>query len=105
MTDYDAIVVGAGQAGPSLARRMAAEGQHVAIIERNLFGGTCVNTGCTPTKSMVASAYAAHIARRAQEYGVTIGGTVSIDMKQVKARKDKIVLASRDGVEASLRKT
>jgi len=104
MTDYDAIVVGAGQAGPSLARRMAAEGQRVAIIERNLFGGTCVNTGCTPTKAMVASAYAAHLARRAQEYGVTVGG-VSIDMKQVKARKDKIVLASRNGVEASLRKT
>src|ERR1700712_2471960 len=98
MTDYDAIVVGAGQAGPSLARRMAAEGQRVAIIERNLFGGTCVNTGCTPTKAMVASAYAAHLARRAQEYGVTVGG-VSIDMKQVKARKDKIVLASRNGVE------
>jgi pyruvate/2-oxoglutarate dehydrogenase complex dihydrolipoamide dehydrogenase (E3) component len=105
MTGYDAIIIGAGQAGPSLARRMAAEGDRVAIIERHLFGGTCVNTGCTPTKAMVASAYAAHLARRAAEYGVTIGGTVSVDMKQVKARKDAIVRASRDGVEASLRNT
>jgi pyruvate/2-oxoglutarate dehydrogenase complex dihydrolipoamide dehydrogenase (E3) component len=105
MTAYDAIIIGAGQAGPSLARRMAAEGNQVAIIERDLFGGTCVNTGCTPTKAMVASAYAAHLARRAHEYGVTIGGPVSVDMKQVKARKDAIVQVSRDGVEASLRST
>jgi pyruvate/2-oxoglutarate dehydrogenase complex dihydrolipoamide dehydrogenase (E3) component len=105
MTEYDAIVIGAGQAGPSLARRMAAEGNRVAIIERDLFGGACVNTGCTPTKAMVSSAYAAHMARRAGEFGVTIAGTVGVDMKQVKARKDAIVGASRNGVESSLRKT
>jgi pyruvate/2-oxoglutarate dehydrogenase complex dihydrolipoamide dehydrogenase (E3) component len=104
MTEYDAIIIGAGQAGPSLARRLAAEGKRVAIIERHLFGGTCINTGCTPTKALVASAYAARMARRAQEYGVTISGTVSVDMKQVKARKDAIVRVSRDGVESSLRK-
>jgi pyruvate/2-oxoglutarate dehydrogenase complex dihydrolipoamide dehydrogenase (E3) component len=105
MSDYDAIVIGAGQAGPSLARRLASAGSHVAIIERALFGGTCVNTGCTPTKAMVASAYAAHLARRAGDYGVTIAGTITVDMKQVKARKEVIVAASRDGVEASLRRT
>jgi pyruvate/2-oxoglutarate dehydrogenase complex dihydrolipoamide dehydrogenase (E3) component len=103
MIEYAAIIIGAGQAGPSLARRLAAEGERVAIIERHLFGGTCVNTGCTPTKAMVSSAYAAHMARRAREYGVTISGPVSVDMKQVKARKDAIVRASRDGVESSLR--
>jgi pyruvate/2-oxoglutarate dehydrogenase complex dihydrolipoamide dehydrogenase (E3) component len=105
MTAYDAIVIGAGQAGPSLARRLAASGRRVAIFERALFGGTCVNTGCTPTKAMVGSAYAAHLARRSGEFGVTIGGAVGIDMQQVKARKDAIVAASRDGVEASLRQT
>jgi pyruvate/2-oxoglutarate dehydrogenase complex dihydrolipoamide dehydrogenase (E3) component len=105
MTACDAIVIGAGQAGPSLARRLAATGKRVAIFERALFGGTCVNTGCTPTKAMVASAYAAHLARRAGEFGVTIGGAIGIDMKQVKARKDAIVAASRNGVEASLRQS
>jgi pyruvate/2-oxoglutarate dehydrogenase complex dihydrolipoamide dehydrogenase (E3) component len=105
MTEFDAIIIGAGQAGPSLARRLATDGNRVAIIERGLFGGTCVNTGCTPTKALVASAYAAHMARRGGEYGVTIRGTVAIDMKQVKARKDAIVAASRSGVEASLRRT
>ena len=79
MTSYDAIVIGTGQAGPLLARRLAAVGRKVAIIERGRFGGTCVNTGCTPTKAMVASAYAAHMARRAAEFGVTIGGPVGID--------------------------
>jgi pyruvate/2-oxoglutarate dehydrogenase complex dihydrolipoamide dehydrogenase (E3) component len=105
MTEYDAIIIGAGQAGPSLARRLAAAGNRVAIVERHLFGGTCVNTGCTPTKTMVASAYAAHLARRAGDYGVTIDGPITVDMKRVKARKDAIVAASRDGVEASLRRT
>ena len=105
MTEYDAIIIGAGQAGPSLARRLAAAGNRVAIIEREQFGGTCVNTGCTPTKAMVASAYAAHLAREPAEYGVTIEGAVSVDMKQVKARKDAIVAASRDGLETSLRRT
>jgi pyruvate/2-oxoglutarate dehydrogenase complex dihydrolipoamide dehydrogenase (E3) component len=105
MTEYDAIIIGTGQAGPSLARRLAAAGNRVAIIERALFGGTCVNTGCTPTKALVASAYTAHLIRRAAEYGVTTGGTVTVDMKQVKARKDAIVAASRNGLEASLRRT
>lgn len=105
MTEYDAIVIGTGQAGPSLARRLAKDGERVAIIERARFGGTCVNTGCTPTKALVASAYAAHLARRASDYGVTIGGPVSIDMQRVKARKDAIVASSRDGLEASLRRT
>jgi pyruvate/2-oxoglutarate dehydrogenase complex dihydrolipoamide dehydrogenase (E3) component len=101
--DYDAIIIGTGQAGPALARRLVAAGWKVAIIERKLFGGTCVNTGCTPTKTLVASAYAAHIARRAVDYGVTIGGTVDVDMKAIKARKDAVVGPSRSGVERSLR--
>ena len=103
MGTYDAIVIGTGQAGPALARRLVAAGWKVAIIERKLFGGTCVNTGCTPTKTLVASAYAAHVARRAADYGVTIGGTVDVDMKAVKARKDAVVGPSRSGVERSLR--
>jgi pyruvate/2-oxoglutarate dehydrogenase complex dihydrolipoamide dehydrogenase (E3) component len=103
MADYDAIIIGTGQAGPALARRLVREGWKVAIIERKLFGGTCVNTGCTPTKTLVASAYAAHVARRAADYGVTIGGAVSVDMKAVKARKDAVVSPSRNGVERSLR--
>jgi pyruvate/2-oxoglutarate dehydrogenase complex dihydrolipoamide dehydrogenase (E3) component len=103
MAHYDAIVIGTGQAGPALARRMVAAGWKVAIIERKLFGGTCVNTGCTPTKTLVASAYAAHLARRSAEYGVTIAGAVGVDMKAVKARKDAIVGASREGVERSLK--
>jgi pyruvate/2-oxoglutarate dehydrogenase complex dihydrolipoamide dehydrogenase (E3) component len=101
--DYDAIIIGTGQAGPALARRLVAAGWKVAIIERKLFGGTCVNTGCTPTKTLVASAYAAHVARRAVDYGVTIGGTVDVDMKAIKARKDAVVGPSRSGVERSLR--
>jgi pyruvate/2-oxoglutarate dehydrogenase complex dihydrolipoamide dehydrogenase (E3) component len=105
MTEYDAIVIGTGQAGPSLARRLAAAGNRVAIIERALFGGTCINTGCTPTKALVASAYAAHLARRAGDYGVNIGGAITVDMKQVKARKEAIVGVSRNYVETSLRRT
>jgi pyruvate/2-oxoglutarate dehydrogenase complex dihydrolipoamide dehydrogenase (E3) component len=103
MADYDAIVIGTGQSGPALTRRLVARGWKVAIIERKLFGGTCVNTGCTPTKALVASAYAAHLARRSAEYGVTIGGPVGVDMKAVKARKDAIVEPSRKGVERSLK--
>jgi pyruvate/2-oxoglutarate dehydrogenase complex dihydrolipoamide dehydrogenase (E3) component len=103
MANYDAIVIGTGQSGPALARRLVAGGQKVAIIERKLFGGTCVNTGCTPTKTLVASAYAAHIARRAADYGVKIGGEVKVDMKAVKARMDAVVAPSRDGVEQSLK--
>lgn len=91
---FDAIVIGAGQAGPSMAARLAAAGRKVAIVERHLVGGTCVNTGCTPTKAMVASAYVAHLARRAGDYGISIG-PVSVNMAAVKARKDAIAGASR----------
>lgn len=103
MPSYDAIIIGTGQAGPSLARRLAGAGQRVAIIERNRFGGTCINTGCTPTKALVASAYVAHTARRAVEYGVTIGGDVRVDMRRVKARMNDIRGTSRNAVEHSLR--
>src|SRR5580692_11777307 len=95
---FDAIVVGAGQAGPSLAARLAGAGRKVAMVERKLFGGTCVNTGCTPTKAMVASAHAAHLARRGADFGVN-AGPVTVDMRAVKARKDAIVLKSRTGAE------
>ena len=100
---YDAIVIGTGQAGPSLAARLAKAGMKVAIVERKLFGGTCVNTGCIPTKTMVASAYAAHMVRRAAEFGVDAGGACRVDMRQVKARKDAISGKSRTGLEASLK--
>ncbi|HEV2379406.1 MAG TPA: FAD-containing oxidoreductase [Terriglobia bacterium] len=102
-TQYDAIIIGTGQAGPPLAGRLAKSGMKVAIIERKLFGGTCVNTGCIPTKAMVASAYAARMAGRAAEYGVVIEGGVRVDMKQVKARKDAISGKSRTDVESSLK--
>jgi pyruvate/2-oxoglutarate dehydrogenase complex dihydrolipoamide dehydrogenase (E3) component len=105
MTKYDAIIIGTGQAGPTLARRMAGRGLRVAIAERARFGGTCINTGCTPTKALVASAYAAHLARRGAEYGVMIPAPIGIDMKRVKARKDSIVGTSSKAVEASLRAT
>src|SRR5438445_13482566 len=98
---FDAIVVGAGQAGPSLAVRLAGAGRKVAFVERHLFGGTCVNTGCTPTKAMVASAHAAHLARRARDFGVT-AGEVTVDMRAGKARKDAIVMKSRTRVEKGL---
>ena len=103
MTNYDAIVIGTGQSGPALARRLVAAGKKVAVIERKFFGGTCVNTGCTPTKALVASAYTAYLARRASDYGVTIGGPVGVDMQVVKARKDAVVAPSRRGVERSLK--
>jgi len=99
---YDAIIIGAGQAGPPLAGRLTAAAMSVAVIERKLFGGTCVNTGCIPTKTLVASAYAAHLARRAAEYGVRTEGAVAVDMKAVKARKDMISTRSRKGVESWL---
>jgi pyruvate/2-oxoglutarate dehydrogenase complex dihydrolipoamide dehydrogenase (E3) component len=102
---YDAIVIGTGQAGPPLAVRLAGAGQRVAIIERDRFGGTCVNTGCIPTKTLVASAYAARTAQRASEFGVQLGGAVTVDMKRVKARKDEISGRSRTGVESWLRGT
>jgi len=101
-THYDAIIIGTGQAGPSLAGRLAKAGMQVAIIERKLFGGTCVNTGCIPTKTMVASAYAAQMVRRAAEFGVDTAG-LSVDMKRVKARKDAVSGKSRTGVESWLK--
>jgi pyruvate/2-oxoglutarate dehydrogenase complex dihydrolipoamide dehydrogenase (E3) component len=99
---FDAIVIGTGQAGPSLAGRLCAAGMSVAVVERRSFGGTCVNTGCTPTKALVASAEIAHQARRSREYGVTVGG-ISVDIPAVMARKDAVVAASRDGLEKWLR--
>ena len=103
MKEFDAIIIGAGQAGPSLADRLTAAGMTVAFVERKLFGGTCVNTGCTPTKTLVASAYAAHLARRAADYGISLDGPVHVDMKKVKARADAVVAESRNGVERRLR--
>jgi pyruvate/2-oxoglutarate dehydrogenase complex dihydrolipoamide dehydrogenase (E3) component len=101
-TTFDALIIGTGQAGPSLAARLAGNGMKVAIVERHLFGGTCVNNGCTPTKAMVASAYAAHINRRAADYGVVSAGEPRVDMRRVKARKDEIVGNARHGVESWL---
>jgi len=98
MTRYDALIIGSGQAGPFLAARMAAAGMKVSLIERQHLGGTCVNDGCMPTKTLVASARAAHMARRAGDFGVKIGGPVSVDMKAVKARKDLIVGQSIDNL-------
>src|ERR671910_877548 len=102
-TRFDAIVIGTGQSGPSLAHRLAKEGRRVAIAERKRFGGTCVNNGCIPTKSLIASARAAHVARRAADFGVVIDGPIRVDMKAVKARKDAIVRVSNEGVEVGLR--
>jgi pyruvate/2-oxoglutarate dehydrogenase complex dihydrolipoamide dehydrogenase (E3) component len=99
---YDAIVIGTGQAGPFLAARLTAAGQRVAVVERGLFGGTCVNTGCIPTKTLVASAAAAEAVRRASQYGVNAGAP-TVDMKAVKARKDAISEKSREGVEKLVR--
>lgn len=101
---YEAIIIGTGQAGPPLAKRLTAAGKKVAIIERGPFGGTCVNTGCIPTKTMVASAYAAHVASRAAEFGVVTGAPVTVDMKRVKARKDLISGQSHQAVENGLKK-
>ena len=98
MKKYDAIVIGAGQAGPSLAAKLVSENLKTAIIERKLFGGTCVNTGCIPTKTLVASARVAHMARRGDEFGVLIQGDIKVDMKKVKARKDAVVQQSNQGV-------
>ena len=103
MPNYDGIIIGTGQSGPALARRLVAAGRKVAIIERKRFGGTCVNTGCTPTKTLAASAYAAHVARRAADFGVRIEGSINVDMKAVKARKDSVVATFRDDLEQSLK--
>ena len=102
MTSFDAIIIGTGQAGSPLARRLAGAGMKVAIAERGRFGGTCINTGCTPTKTLVASAYAVHTARRGADYGFSTGD-VTVDMKRVKARKDHVVALSNHGVERSLK--
>ena len=95
---FGAIIIGTGQAGPSLAARMTREGMKTAIIERKLFGGTCVNVGCIPTKTLVASARAAYMARRGADFGVVIDGPIAVDMKQVKSRKDGVVRQSNEGV-------
>ena len=97
-TTYDAVIIGTGQAGPSLAARLTQEGMKTAIIERKLFGGTCVNVGCVPTKTLVASARAAYMARRGADFGVVIDGPITVDMKRVKARKDQVVRQSNEGV-------
>ncbi|HKU36778.1 MAG TPA: FAD-containing oxidoreductase [Polyangiales bacterium] len=102
MTHFDAIIIGAGQAGPALADRLTRSGMSVAFIERHLFGGTCVNTGCTPTKTLVASAYAAHLARRAADYGVRVGD-VSVDMPRIRERAMAVVQRSRSNIEKWLR--
>ncbi len=104
MNRFDAIIIGAGQAGPSLAGRLAAAGMTVALVERHLFGGTCVNTGCTPTKTLIASAYAANLARRAADFGV-ITGPVRVDMARVRARAEAMVRDTRAGLESWLRET
>jgi pyruvate/2-oxoglutarate dehydrogenase complex dihydrolipoamide dehydrogenase (E3) component len=104
-TTYEAIIIGTGQAGPSLAVRLASAGMRVAIIERKRFGGTCVNTGCIPTKTLIASARAAHVARHARDYGVRIGSSITVDMKKVKERKDAVVRRSNEGVESWLKGT
>lgn len=104
-TKYDAIIIGTGQAGPSLAARLAGAGWRVAVVERKRFGGTCVNNGCIPTKTLIASARAAHVARRAADYGVMIGDDINVDMKRVKARKDAVVARSNTGVEQWMRTT
>ena len=99
---FDAIVIGTGQAGPALAGRLTAAGMTVAIVERGLIGGTCVNTGCKPTKTLVASAYAAHLARRGADFGV-VTGDIRIDMARVHARSQKISADSRASNETWLR--
>jgi len=103
MSSYDAIVIGTGQAGPSLAEQLARAGMRVAIIERGRFGGTCVNNGCTPTKTLVASAYVARLLQRATEYGIRAGGPLRVDMARVKARKDALVVPGSASIEKWLR--
>src|SRR5882724_11344950 len=100
---FAAIILGAGQAGPSLAGRLTAAGMTVALVERKLFGGTCVNTGCMPTKTLVASARAAHVALHARDYGVIIEGAIGIDMARVKARADTVATNARTNVEKWLK--
>src|SRR5680860_1885099 len=96
--NFDAIIIGTGQAGPSLAASLAKNGLNTLIIEKGNLGGTCVNVGCTPTKSYVASARRAFIAKNSTELGVEIKGEVRVNLKTIKARKDKIIQDSRDGL-------
>ncbi len=98
MKTFDAIFIGAGQAGPFLAARMAEKGMKVALIERKFLGGTCVNAGCMPTKTLVASARAAQVARRGAEYGVQIPGEIAIDMKTVRGRAETVTMNARNGL-------
>ncbi len=102
---FDSIVIGTGQAGPPLAVRLAGSGRRTAIVERKRFGGTCVNVGCIPTKTLVASARAAHVVRTAAEFGIGIDGPVHVDMARVKARKDTVVAESTGNIEKWLRGT
>jgi pyruvate/2-oxoglutarate dehydrogenase complex dihydrolipoamide dehydrogenase (E3) component len=102
---FDAIIIGTGQAGPPLAARLAREGRKVAIVERRDFGGTCINTGCIPSKTLIASAYAAHLARHGMEYGVRIDAPITVDMKRVKARKEAVLEPLRRGVERWMEST
>ena len=95
---FDSIIIGTGQAGPALAARLAKSGRKTAILERKLFGGTCVNVGCIPTKTLIASARVAHLARRAADFGVVLDGGFHVDMRAVKARKDAVVQQSNEGV-------
>src|SRR5512143_3572265 len=104
-TAYEALIIGTGQSGPSLAVRLAGAGMKTAILERKLYGGTCVNVGCIPTKTLVASARVAYLAHRAADFGLLIDGPISIDMKQVKARKDALVQASNEGIKDWLHHT
>lgn len=103
MSQVDAIIVGTGQAGPSLAARLSGAGMRTAVIERRLLGGTCVNYGCIPTKTLIASARVAYLARRAAEFGITIPGPVAVDMKRVKERKDEVVFGFHTGLETWLK--
>src|SRR3954471_19766726 len=100
---FDAIIVGGGQAGPPLAIRFAKAGKRTAIIERKYFGGTCVNVGCIPTKTLIASARAAHVARSAAEYGVVVHGSIGVDIRRVMQRKDTVVTHAREGITALLK--
>src|SRR5687767_3400314 len=103
--DFDAVVIGAGQAGPSLAVRLAQSGRKTAIVERKLLGGTCVNVGCVPTKTLIARARVAHVSRTATDYGVIVAGDFRVDMARVKARKDAVVHQSSEGLRTWLAKT
>ncbi len=103
MSRYDAVIIGTGQAGPTLASKLTSAGMRVAIVERDRFGGTCVNYGCTPTKSLVASARAVHVVRNAQTHGIDLGSPFRVDLSRIQARKDEIVAKSRDGLESWLR--